>query len=182
MKGGGKLKARQLIFTALFAALTAVAAFLRVPLGPVAVTPQFLITAMAGVMLGAKWGAVSQALYVVLGLVGLPLFTMGGGLGYVLQPTFGFLLGLIAAAAVIGGITKGSASPRRILLASLTGLAVLYIIGLPYMALILNGYLHQSIPLGKLLMVGCIPFLPFDGVKILLTAALCPTLQKRLNR
>jgi biotin transporter BioY len=104
MKGGGKLKVRQLTFAALFAALTAAAAFLRIPLGPVAVTPQFLITAMAGVMLGAKWGAVSHGLYVALGLVGLPLFTMGGGFSYVLQPTFGFLLGLIAAAAVIGGI------------------------------------------------------------------------------
>lgn len=176
------MKARQLIFTALFAALTAVAAFLRVPLGPVAVTPQFLITAMAGVMLRAKWGAASQAIYVALGLLGLPLFTMGGGFGYVLQPTFGFLLGLIAAAAVIGAITGGSAAPRRILLASLAGLAVLYIIGLPYMALILNGYLGRNLPFGKLMMVGCLPFLPFDMAKIVLTAILCPLLQKRLNR
>ncbi len=175
------MKVRELTFAALFAALTAAAAFLRIPLGPVAVTPQFLITAMAGVMLGAKWGAVSQALYVALGLIGLPLFTMGGGFGYVLQPTFGFLLGLIAAAAVIGGITKGSAAPRRILLATLAGLAVLYLVGLPYMALILNGYLHQDIPFRKLLMLGCIPFLPFDAAKVLLTAALCPILQKRLH-
>ena len=181
MKGGGKLKVRELTFAALFAALTAAAAFLRIPLGPVAVTPQFLITAMAGVILGAKWGAVSQGLYVALGLVGLPLFTMGGGFGYILQPTFGFLLGLIAAAAVIGGITKGRAAPRRILLAALAGLAVLYLIGLPYMALIYSTYLHQDIPFGKLMMLGCIPFLPFDAAKILLTAALCPILQKRLN-
>ena len=175
------MKVRQLTFAALFAALTAAAAFLRIPLGPVAVTPQFLITAMAGVILGAKWGAVSQGLYVALGLVGLPLFTMGGGFGYVLQPTFGFLLGLIAAAAVIGGIAKGRAAPRRILLAALAGLAVLYLIALPYMALIYSAYLHQNIPFGKLMMLGCLPFLPFDAAKILLTAALCPILQKRLN-
>lgn len=136
---------------------------------------------MAGVLLGAKWGAASQAVYVALGLMGLPLFTLGGGIGYVLQPTFGFLLGLIAAAAVIGRISGGSTAPRRMVPACLAGLVVLYLLGLPYMALIYRTYLHQSISFGRLLMLGCIPFLPFDAVKILLTVLLCPALLRRLH-
>ena len=87
-----KNKTRMMILAALFAALTAVGAFIRFPLGTMSVTLQFMFTAMAGVLLGAKWGAVSQTVYVVLGLVGLPVFTMGGGIGYVMQPSFGFLL------------------------------------------------------------------------------------------
>ena len=96
---------KNMIYTALFAALTAVGAFLRIPMGYSSVTLQYLFTAMAGLLLGRKWGALSQLLYVLLGLVGLPIFTMGGGLGYGFQPTFGFLLGLIPAAWVVGTIS-----------------------------------------------------------------------------
>lgn len=93
---------RNMVLAALFAALTAIGAFLQIPTGTVPITLQFLFTALAGLLLGWKWGAVSQLLYVGIGLLGLPVFTQGGGIGYVLQPSFGFLLGLIPAAAVIG--------------------------------------------------------------------------------
>ena len=96
---------RNMILAALFAALTAIGAFLQIPTGTVPITLQFLFTALAGLLLGWKWGAVSQLLYVGIGLLGLPVFTQGGGIGYVLQPSFGFLLGLIPAAAVIGALT-----------------------------------------------------------------------------
>ena len=129
---------RMLILAALFSALTAIGAFLKFPLGAMSVTLQFLFTAMAGVLLGARWGALSQAAYVVLGLVGLPIFTMGGGLGYVFQPSFGFLLGLIPSAWVMGKLTEGEAKLPRVVLACLVGLGVLYLVGLPYMYLILN--------------------------------------------
>ena len=92
---------RKLVRTALFAALTAVGAFLKIPLGPSAITLQFFFTAMAGCLLGSGCGALSQLIYVLLGLLGLPIFTAGGGFSYVLHPTFGFLLGLIPAAWVI---------------------------------------------------------------------------------
>ena len=173
---------RKLVYVSLFAALTAAAAFLRLPLGMVSVTAQFLITAMAGAVLGAKWGAISQAVYVALGLLGLPIFTMGGGFGYVLQPTFGFLLGLIPAAWVIGRVADEHTTPHRMALACLAGLAVLYVVGLPYMALILNGYLHSNFSFGKLLMVGCVPFLPFDAVKVILAAIVCPAVQRGLRK
>ena len=97
------MSARKLVYTALLAALTAAGAFIRIPIGISVITLQFLFTAMAGVLLGPGGGALSQGVYVALGLVGLPIFTAGGGFGYVLQPSFGFLLGLIPAAAVIGG-------------------------------------------------------------------------------
>ena len=176
------MTARKLVYVALFAALTAAAAFLRLPLGMVSVTAQFLVTAMAGALLGGKWGAVSQGVYVALGLLGLPIFTMGGGIGYVLQPTFGFLLALIPAAWVIGHVAGVQATPRRMVEACLAGLVLLYAVGLPYMALILNGYLRQNLPFSRLMMVGCVPFLPFDAVKVVLAAIVCPAVQRRLPR
>ena len=174
------MSARKLVYTALLAVLTAAGAFLRIPLGFSSITLQFLFTAMAGVLLGAGGGALSQAVYVGLGLMGLPIFTTGGGLGYVLQPTFGFLLGLIPSAAVIGALTCRSASSGRIVLACIAGLAVLYAVGIPYMALILNGYMGKGMTPAALLWAYMVPFLPGDAVKIAVTAVLCPILRKRL--
>ena len=112
---------RNMVLAALFAALTAIGAFLQIPTGTVPITLQFLFTALAGLLLGWKWGAVSQLLYVGIGLLGLPVFTQGGGIGYVLQPSFGFLLGLIPAAAVIGALTARRTGYLNILAAVLVG-------------------------------------------------------------
>ena len=174
------MTSRKLVFTALLAALTAAGAFLRIPLGFSSITLQFLFTAMAGVLLGPACGALSQGVYVTLGLIGLPIFTAGGGFGYVLQPTFGFLLGLIPAAAIIGAISRRSSSPLRLALACLAGLAALYAVGVPYMALILNGYMGKGMSVSGLLWAGMIPFLPGDAIKIAVTALLCPLLRKRV--
>ena len=175
------MSARKLVYTALFAALTAAGAFLKIPLGVSSITLQFLFTAMAGVLLGTGGGALSQAVYVALGLLGLPIFTAGGGFGYVLQPTFGFLLGLIPAAWVIGRLARSTRSFWRIALAALAGLAVLYAVGLPYMAMILNDYMGKGMSVSGLLWAGMLPFLPGDALKILVTALLTPPIRRALD-
>lgn len=177
-----KNKTRMMILAALFAALTAVGAFIRFPLGTMSVTLQFMFTAMAGVLLGAKWGAVSQTVYVVLGLVGLPVFTMGGGIGYVMQPSFGFLLGLIPTAWVIGRLTEKGNGHWRIALACLAGLAVLYLIGLPYMYLIMKLYLHKSITVWTAVKAGMLVYLPGDAIKIALTVLLYKPLRRAIRK
>ena len=177
-----KNKTRMMILAALFAALTAVGAFIRFPLGTMSVTLQFMFTAMAGVLLGAKWGAVSQTVYVVLGLVGLPVFTMGGGIGYVMQPSVGFLLGLIPTAWVIGRLTEKENGHWRIALACLAGLAVLYLIGLPYMYLIMKLYLHKSITVWTAVKAGMLVYLPGDAIKIALTVLLYKPLRRAIKK
>ena len=177
-----KNKTRMMILAALFAALTAVGAFIRFPLGAMSVTLQFMFTAMAGVLLGAKWGAVSQTVYVVLGLVGLPVFTMGGGIGYVMQPSFGFLLGLIPTAWVIGRLTEKENGHWRIALACLAGLAVLYLIGLPYMYLIMKLYLHKSITVWTAVKAGMLVYLPGDAIKIAMTVLLYKPLRRAIRK
>ena len=174
------MTSRKLVYTALLAALTAAGAFIRIPLGFSSITLQFLFTAMAGVLLGPAYGALSQGVYVALGLIGLPIFTTCGGFAYVLQPTFGFLLGLIPTAAVIGALSRKSTSPWSTALACVAGLAVLYAVGVPYMALILNGYMGKGMSVSALLWAGMIPFLPGDTIKIAVTALLCPLLRSRV--
>lgn len=145
---------KKLPLTALFAALTALGAFLRIPVGHSSITLQFFFTCMAGLLLGPYWGAASQLIYVLLGLVGLPVFSEGGGLMYVANPAFGFLLGLIPAAFFIGLFAK-----RRPWLSYLTGLLVLYAVGLPYF--------YFALGKNPALLYGCAAFLPFDLVKLL---------------
>ena len=172
---------RSMTLAALFAALTALGAFLQIPLGFTSITLQFLFTALAGILLGPKWGAISQGVYVALGLVGLPIFTQGGGLGYVLKPSFGFLLGLIPCAALVGWLAGDRGEPKRVIPACLAGLAVLYLVGVPYMGVVLNLYLGKGLSVGELVRMGMLVYLPGDMVKVAVVGLAAPALRKRLN-
>lgn len=173
---------RMLALTALFAALTAIGGFLKIPTPLSAVTLQALFTVMAGVLLGPKWGALSQGVYVALGLAGLPVFTAGGGLSYLVHPTCGFLFGMVAAAGVAGAVAGPEVpSPLRVFLAGLAGLTVLYFIGLPYMYAVMNLYLGKGMTAWEVFRAGCLLFLPGDLVKLAVAATVCPTLARRLS-
>jgi biotin transport system substrate-specific component len=175
------MKTKTLLLTALFAALTAVGAFLKIPLPVAPITLQFLFTVLAGILLGPKYGALSQLVYVALGLFGLPIFTQGGGISYVLIPTFGFLLALIPCAWIVGILSGGCVKGARIWLACLAGTAVLYLIGLPYLYLILNVYLGKGMGIWAVIKSGMLIFLPGDALKItaavLLSKKLLPALK-----
>ncbi|MBQ3216643.1 MAG: biotin transporter BioY [Oscillospiraceae bacterium] len=160
-----------LLLSAVFAALTAMGAFLRIPVGHSSFSLQFFFTCMAGLLLGPYWGAASQLIYVLLGLLGLPVFTEGGGLMYVFKPTFGFLLGLIPAAFVIGLLGRKKRLPALLL-----GLAVLYTVGLPYLHFALDGAFRPW----QTLLYGCLIFLPFDFLKLLGAGYLSRRLEKHL--
>ena len=174
------MKVKDLILTALFAALTAIGAFLGFKFVLASITLQFLFTAMAGVLLGRRYGALSQAVYVLLGLVGVPIFAQGGGFSYVLQPTFGFLLGLIPSAFVIGKLAKRPLTFWRTALAMLAGLAVLYAVGVPYLALIANAYLGKGLTFWQVLKNGMLIYLPGDLLKIAFGSFLCVAIARRL--
>ncbi len=177
-----RIPAKQLSLAALFAALTAVGAFIKIPTPWSSFTLQVFFVFMSGVLLGPKYGLLSQVVYVGLGLAGLPIFTQGGGFGYIFVPSFGFLLSYIPAAWVIGMLAGKTPSFLRVVLACVAGLAVIYLIGMPYMALILNVYLGKGMSVSAILWAGMIPFLPYDGLKIAVTAVLAKPLVPALKR
>ena len=96
------LSTKELILCALFIALITVGTFIKIPVGTDVYTLQFLFTLLAGLLLGPRLGAIAVGTYVVMGLVGIPVFASGGGPGYIAQPTFGYLLGFIVQAWVNG--------------------------------------------------------------------------------
>ncbi len=177
-----RIPTKQLTLTALFAALTAVGAFIKIPTPWSAFTLQVFFVFMAGVLLEPKYSMLSQIVYVGLGLVGLPIFTQGGGFSYIFVPSFGFLLSYIPAAWVVGMLTQKRASFIRVVLSCIAGLAAIYLIGMPYMALILNVYLGQGMSISGILWAGMIPFLPYDALKIVVTAILAKPLVPTLKR
>ena len=136
-------KTRELVFCGLFTALIAVGAFIKVPVPVCPFTLQLLFTTLAGLLLGARLGLVAVTVYLVLGLMGVPVFTEGGGPGYVLQPTFGYLIGFALGAWLTGFIARSVPAPslKRLLAANFAGLAVVYALGMIYVYIINNFYL-----------------------------------------
>lgn len=135
---------KNMILIALFTALIIVGAFIKIPnpFFPVPFTLQGVFCALAGLLLGSKRGSGAVALYIIMGLVGLPVFTLPSGPQYIFQPTFGFLVGFVATAFIIGKFAEsnGSFTHIKAFLASYLGLFVQYVIGILHMYLIYNFY------------------------------------------
>lgn len=178
-----RLSVKDMVLCAMFAAFIAVGAFIRVPLGAVPMTLQFLFTNLAGLLLGRRRGAAAVLLYIFIGLIGVPIFTQGGGPGYVLQPSFGYLPGMALGAWLAGCIyERGDGSFKSALLAGLFNMAVTYTLGLLYYAAIKFFYLSGEIQLWNLLLGCCIVFLPGDGISCVLGALLAKRLWPVLKR
>ncbi len=172
------MKTKDMILIALFAALTAAGAYIRIPVPVCPFTLQFLFTTLAGVMLGGRRGALAVAVYVLLGLAGVPVFTGGGGIGYVLQPTFGYLLGFIGGAYLTGEIVhSGSLTMPRLLAGCFAGLFVVYALGMAYYWSICQFWLREPIGIWPLFLYCFVLAVPGDIALCILSAVL----GKRLN-
>jgi len=138
---------RNLILVAMFAALTAIGAFIKVPIPYVPFTLQYLFCALAGLILGSRLGALSQIVYVAIGLSGVPVFTEGGGISYIFKPTFGYLIGFIVAAYVIGKIRENAKKFTfvKTIFTLLLGLFFIYLFGVIYLYISYNLYLGKNI-------------------------------------
>ena len=162
-----------MVLVALFAVLTAVGAFLRIPLPFVPFTLQFFFCALGGVILGARLGACAQALYVGMGLSGLPVFAGGGGIAALLHPTFGYVLGFVLAAWVVGRLVESGKNPLtfwRVVGATLAGLSVVYLVGVPWLWTMYSWYLNDPKPVSWAVTYGFLIFLGGDLVKTALVA------------
>lgn len=167
-----KINLIHLILAGLFAALTAIGAFIRIPLPYVPLTLQVFFCLLAGLVLGARVGLLSQVTYIVVGLVGLPVFTSGGGPGYVLHPTFGYLAGLIVCAFAVGKLAERQEkiTIARLFLINIIGVLIIYAVGVPYLYLIKNLYLGTEAPLSKVIYGGFLLTVPGDIIKSYLAA------------
>ena len=168
-----KLIAADIAECALFVALMAAGANISIPFFPVPLTFQTVLSVLAGLLLGWRKGAISMAVYCVAGLIGIPVFTnFGGGLVYVLKPTFGYIIGFILSALTAGLLVRKDGLPFwRYLVAAVAAFIVNYAVGLPYFAIVWQFYLHSA-ELGKYVVEFNLLYMPKDLALCLLAAVL----------
>ncbi len=149
-----------------FAVLTGISSKLMVEIGAVPITMQTLVVLLSGALLGKKKGTASQITYLFFGLFGLPWFSRGGGMAYVLSPTFGYILGFILAAYSVGRLFERGWGKNisSAILAMLIANTIIYIPGLLWLA--------RFVKFSKLLEIGLYPFIIGDMLKIFLAGSI----------
>lgn len=172
-----KKVAADLAECALFVVLMVAAAYIQIPFPFVPLTFQTVISVLAGLLLGAKKGTLSMLAYLVAGLIGLPVFSAGGGIYYVLKPSFGYIIGFVFSAFAAGLIAgKANLSLARYVVAALVAFAVNYAVGIPYC--LIAARLAGVEEIVGLLITGNLVYMPKDAVLSVLAAVLarrvCP--------
>lgn len=169
-----RISVRELIGAALFAALIAAGALASFPLPPFPgkVTLQIFFVLLCARALPPLPSFLAVFAYIALGLCGVPILSMGGGLQYVLQPTFGYLLGFLAGAPLASRLYRlecFKARPRlRHTVPGAALLLVSYAAGAPYLGFIMNTVMNAGLTWQNVLVTGCVIFLPIDAVKVAL--------------
>ncbi|NWF93512.1 MAG: biotin transporter BioY [Syntrophaceae bacterium] len=173
-------KLRPTVFASLMAALTAVGAYIQIPIGPVPIVLSTLFVLLSGLVLGGRWGLVSMALYLFVGAIGMPVFSGGrGGMAHFLGPTGGYLLGYALASWLSGTISERF---RGILVWDIVAVTIgsltIYGLGLPWLKAV------TQMSWSRAFLVGMAPFLIGDGVKasvaLILARAVRPILKRQM--
>jgi len=172
-----------MVLCALFAALIAAGAFLRIPVPYVPFTLQFLFTNLAGLLLGSRRGFISVCVYIVIGLIGIPVFTQGGGPAYVLQPSFGYIIGFAAGTFLAGLITEhGDKSLKNYIAAGFVNFAAMFALGLIHLYIIMNFYLGKPTGIWHTLVVGFFSFIPGDILIVIVSAYIAKRLRPLIEK
>jgi len=172
---------RLMVYSSLFAALIAAGAFISIPVGPIPIVLQNMFVLLAGLFLGWKWGLASVSIYILAGVLGLPVFSSGGaGIGHIMGPTGGYLISYIPAVILVGLISNPSHSEglkeeKRALLpdliAMVIGSCMVYCGGVPWLKMV------TGMSWNKAVAVGMIPFIIGDIIKIAAAVPIVRTLR-----
>ncbi len=169
---------KRMVLASLMAALTAVASAIQVPIGPVPLVLTNLLVLLCGLLLGARWGSISMLVYLLVGVLGFPVFAgASGGIAHLIGPTGGYLVGFAVAAWATGRVSEINPSHLGVeLLAVLAGSVAIYAVGLPWLKWTTRMSWTQA------MLVGCWPFLPGDGGKAIIAIAMARSLRPVVNR
>jgi biotin transport system substrate-specific component len=157
----------------LMVSLMIVGAWITIPLpfSPVPLTLQLVIVLLCPFILGSSGAVTAILLYLFMGVLGFPVFSgMHGGLHMLVGPTGGYLFGFLIAMPLMGALSK-----RNMLFSLIMGLLIIYACGVSYLAIL------TQISFSKALLLGFVPYLPLDILKILLVRLLLLKYKKVLT-
>jgi len=158
-------KIRGMVYAALFSSLMAASSLFVIPLGPVPFTLQVMFVLLSGAILGPGWGVASMIIYLMMGLIGLPVFSGGrSGIGHLLGPTGGYLAGFLFASLLVGLLIPERRRFTPIFLSMMAGLVVIYGLGILWLSI------SARLQILKALAVGLIPFIPADILKAVIAS------------
>jgi biotin transport system substrate-specific component len=173
------LKTKEIILCGMFAALIAVGAFIKIdiplPLYTMHFTLQWFFVLMAGFLLGEKLGSISVLVYILIGLLGVPVFAAGGGITYIFRPGFGFLLGFIPAAYCVGFISRRMKcnSVLKMIVPAAAGELIYYTVGAVYFYLIKNLYVGTPVTWSVVIVEYCLITVLPDFLLCIFAAGFC---------
>ena len=171
-----KSKAYPIVLVGVFVAIISICAWISVPMVPIPITLQILGVFITASILGAKLGTVSIIIYILLGAVGLPVFSnFTGGFGILLSPTGGFIIGFIFTALTVGIITSFKNSILTNTLAMLLGLLLCYTFGTVWYCI------YANVDFITAVLICVVPFLIGDAVKIATASILVTKLKKHIK-
>ena len=172
-----RFSVKDMVITAMFAALTAVCSILSIPVGEVPVTLQTFAVCLSAAMLGWKRGTLSVLIYILLGAAGVPIFAgMKGGFGVLAGPTGGYIVGFLLTALMIGlAAERFGRKALPLALAMSCGVLICYAVGTIWFMIV------TKMSLGESLMLCVVPFLLPDAVKIAAAALLTGRLMKAVK-
>ncbi len=170
-------KTKEMCICALFTALICAGAFIKIPTPLLPITLQTLFVTLAGLLLGSKKGAACVGVYIFIGLLGVPVFAEGGGLSYILKPSFGYIIGFALSAFVTGKLAEKKCTYKNFLFSSFVGMLAVYAVGIVYYYLISTVYLGSRIEIKNLFLYCFLLTLPGD----ILMCILASTIGKRIK-
>lgn len=179
-----RMNVQDMVYCGIFTTLIAAGAFIKIPVPVVPFTLQFLFTMLAGLLLGGRLGALCVAVYMFLGLAGLPIFAEGGGLWYLIKPSFGYILGFGIGSYVTGTMVEKmhSLTIPKYLLANFTGLLIVYGMGMIYYYVICNFVINTPIGVWPLFLYCFILAVPGDICLCILAAFMARRLRPILGK
>ncbi|MHB1126812.1 MAG: biotin transporter BioY [Bacillota bacterium] len=175
-----ELSTRDIVYPALFAAITAVLGYVSVPLGfsPVPISAQTLAVMLAGSILSTRQAALSMITFLLLGIAGVPVFAGGtAGIGILLGPRGGYLIGFLVGAVIISLLKGKNNSVIRTATANVIGgVIIIYLLGVPWLKLI------TGMGWDKAVLSGALPFIPGDIFKVVVATLISVSFRKQFQR
>ncbi|WP_409069501.1 biotin transporter BioY [Clostridium sp. FAM 1755] len=175
-----KLEVRDMIYSALFATIIGVSSYITIPLpiSPVPITAQGLAVMLAGCVLTPVQAALSMVTFLFMGAIGIPVFSGGtAGIGVILGKTGGYLIGYLIGVIIISLLVRKNKSLVRMLIACfIGGIVVVHILGSAWLGQV------TSIGIKKAFLLGSVPFIPGDLIKVIVAVLIGRKLEKQIKK